>query len=68
MMYPEGMAGEFLPFPKLPCRGSADADVWVALEKIHGAHLVLDIDARTVRFGKRKGCSRRTSRSSAGSS
>jgi Rnl2 family RNA ligase len=55
MLYPEGMAGEFLPFPKLPCRGSADADVWVALEKIHGAHLVMDVDARTVRFGKRKG-------------
>jgi len=49
------MAGEFLPFPKLPCRGSADAPVWVALEKIHGAHLVIDVDARSVRFGKRKG-------------
>jgi Rnl2 family RNA ligase len=49
------MAGDFLPFPKLPCRGSADAAVWVALEKIHGAHLVMDVDAKTVRFGKRKG-------------
>lgn len=49
------MAGEFLPFPKMPCRGSADASVWVALEKIHGAHLLVDVDAKTVRFGKRKG-------------
>jgi Rnl2 family RNA ligase len=49
------MAGEFLPFPKLPCHGSADAPLWVALEKIHGAHLVVDVDAKSVRFGKRKG-------------
>jgi len=49
------MAGEFLPFPMMPCRGSADAAAWVALEKIHGAHLLLDVDAKTVRFGKRKG-------------
>ena len=49
------MAGEFLPFPKMPCRGTADAPTWVALEKIHGAHLVVDVDAKNVRFGKRKG-------------
>jgi len=49
------MASDFLPFPKMPCRGSADAADWVALEKIHGAHLLIDVDAKTVRFGKRKG-------------
>src|SRR5262249_52080472 len=55
IVYPGNMAGDFLSFPKPPCRGSAAADVWVAPEKIHGAHLVIDVDADTVRFGKRKG-------------
>lgn len=45
---------ELLPFPKLPCRGESDAPVWVALEKIHGAQLVVDVDAENVRFAKRK--------------
>jgi len=49
------MAGEFLPFPKMPCVGESGGPVWVALEKIHGAQLVLDVDAEGVRFGKRKG-------------
>lgn len=48
------MPGELLPFPKMPCRGESDAPVWVALEKIHGAQLVIDVDADSVRFGKRK--------------
>jgi hypothetical protein len=45
---------DLLPFPKMPCRGESDAAVWVALEKIHGAQLVADVDARGVRFAKRK--------------
>lgn len=43
-----------LPFPKMPCKGASDAAVWVALEKIHGAQLVIDVDAHGVRFAKRK--------------
>jgi Rnl2 family RNA ligase len=49
------MAGEFLVFPKMPCKGESDAATWVALEKIHGAQLVIDADRSDVRFGKRKG-------------
>lgn len=45
---------EFLPFPKMPCLGASDAATWVALEKIHGAQLVIGVDAAGVRFGKRK--------------
>ncbi|WP_437757024.1 RNA ligase family protein [Sorangium sp. So ce1389] len=45
---------EFLPFPKMPCLGASDAPTWVALEKIHGAQLVIGVDAGGVRFGKRK--------------
>lgn len=45
---------ELLPFPKMPCVGASDAAVWVALEKIHGAQLVVDVDADGVRFAKRK--------------
>jgi Rnl2 family RNA ligase len=48
------MAGELLLFPKMPCRGESNAAAWVALEKIHGAQLVIDVDADTVRFAKRK--------------
>jgi hypothetical protein len=48
------MAGEFLMFPKMPCRGESDGPVWVALEKIHGAQLVIDLDKDSTRFGKRK--------------
>ena len=48
------MNREFLTFPKMPCRGESDGPVWVALEKIHGAQLVIDVDADDVRFGKRK--------------
>lgn len=49
------MAGEFLVFPKMPCKGESDAATWVALEKIHGAQLVIDVDQAGARFGKRKG-------------
>ena len=26
------MGGDLLPFPKMPCKGSCDAPVWVALD------------------------------------
>jgi len=45
-----------LPFPKIPITRS-DAPVtddWVASEKIHGAQLVLGVDATEVQVGKRK--------------
>lgn len=45
-----------LPFPKIPITRS-DAQVtddWVASEKIHGAQLVLGVDATDVQVGKRK--------------
>jgi hypothetical protein len=48
------VSDDFPMFPKMPCRGTSDAAVWVALEKIHGAQLVMDVDARGVRFAKRK--------------
>ncbi|HEX7899891.1 MAG TPA: RNA ligase family protein [Planctomycetota bacterium] len=48
------MSDDFPTFPKMPCRGASDAAVWVALEKIHGAQLVIDVDATSIRFGKRK--------------
>jgi hypothetical protein len=38
----------------MPCKGASDAPVWVALEKLHGAQLVIDVDADGVRFAKRK--------------
>ena len=48
------MGGDLLLFPKMPCKGAGDAALWVALEKIHGAQLVVDVDATSVRFAKRK--------------
>ena len=48
------MERELLPFPKMPCKGASDAPFWVALEKIHGAQLVVDVDADGPRFAKRK--------------
>jgi hypothetical protein len=48
------MGDDLLFFPKMPCKGSSDAAVWVAMEKIHGAQLVIDVDATSIRFGKRK--------------
>lgn len=41
-------------FPKLPSQGGLDAPAWVALEKIHGAQLVIEATAAAVRFAKRK--------------
>jgi Rnl2 family RNA ligase len=39
----------------MPCTGESAGTIWVELEKIHGAQLVIDIDEDGVRFGKRKG-------------
>lgn len=48
------MDRDLLAFPKMPCKGASDAAIWVALEKLHGAQLVIDVDADGVRFAKRK--------------
>ena len=47
----------FAAFPKIPAttRGKGTpGGLWVALEKIHGAQLVVAVDGQGVRFGKRK--------------
>ncbi len=49
----------FRPYAKMPASGEARAQpspggTWVALEKIHGAQLVVGVQAGQVRFGKRK--------------
>ena len=46
----------FLPFPKIPTTGieALLRDAWVASEKIHGAQLVVGVDAVELRIGKRK--------------
>ena len=46
----------FRPFPKLPRGATHDGTggPWIALEKLHGAQLVVGVDADSIRFGKRK--------------
>lgn len=49
----------FRPFLKMPASRevkdrAGPGGTWVALEKVHGAQLVLGVRAGTVRFGKRK--------------
>ncbi|MEM6926290.1 MAG: RNA ligase, partial [Myxococcota bacterium] len=48
----------FRTYPKLPRRpeasGATVGGTWVALEKVHGAQLVVSVTADEVRFGKRK--------------
>jgi Rnl2 family RNA ligase len=44
-----------LPYPKITTRIERSAgEDWIATEKIHGANLVLGVDAAQVRIGKRK--------------
>ncbi|WP_438018273.1 hypothetical protein WMF18_03965 [Sorangium sp. So ce315] len=45
---------EFLSFPKMPCLGASDAATWVALEKIHGAQLMIGVDAKAQGRSARK--------------
>lgn len=47
---------EHRPYPKIPARhdDASPSGVWIATEKIHGAHLVIATDGRLVRIGKRK--------------
>lgn len=49
----------FRPYAKMPAAGEAreqpsPGGTWVALEKIHGAQLVIAVQREEVRFGKRK--------------
>lgn len=48
----------FRPFPKIPTyRGAPPRSMggpWVALEKLHGAHLIVASDGEAIRVGKRK--------------
>ena len=48
---------DFLPFPKISSASSpssADSSKFIAQEKLHGAQLVVGINTKEIRFGKRK--------------
>lgn len=49
----------FRPYAKMPAAGEtrehpSPGGTWVALEKIHGAQLVVAVQGKQLRFGKRK--------------
>src|SRR6476659_2608619 len=57
-----GMLGDYMrhrPFPKMAgdsdrAERASPGGTWLALEKIHGAQLVIGVDESGVQFGKRK--------------